>query len=1378
MNKFKQFKQLLVMLLCITMSISMLYQPVYAIDTNDDTQNVVNTTAENIEKSVNIFENNPVSYDVEDIKEEKVDLREEFVKHFEMYDGTMQAYVYETQVHEVDENGSFQEVDNTLEDNNTDEVENTKNDKWKVKFSKKAKGTLLHIHDGNMNIKWGIVGYNEDSVVKYVEDEEEKTIASNKAVSNVIEYEDILENIDVQYQLSYKQVKDNIILKNKEVQHVIYYQLDTNGYDIEVVDNKVVVSKYNEIAYYIEAPFMLDSNGIFHDGITLSIEDEYIKMELDSEWLLQEDRAYPVIVDPTISEQLTNSSVDNTSVYSASPNSTSMYQYGALYVGKEASSYGKLRGAMKFNLPTLDESDMVIQANAYLSQLNYGGSGKTVYVICNEILTNTSMKNLTWNKLAGNCLNPTDYAACNHETVGYFYNFDVTRIVRGWYQNSDNYGLGFASENENGNYMYATFVTTRNGSFPSRWPNASVTYISQDGLEPYLTYQTMNTTSMGTFNVGDFNGNLIYTYNDFSMSGNYLPVGISHVYNHHQRDEVSPVSSSMKYGKGMRLNVSMEITYNQSKDRYEMIDEDGTTHYFHKEANQNRYQKEFDTDVKLYANDNDNSITIDNKTQRIVFNKSTGFLDKVEDKTNNKIQQYTYTNGQLTSITDGAGRVTTLEYNTSNQLSKIKYAGNREITYTYNGDYLSTITQPDNNVITFVYTTTGELQEVSNSNEGKVKVDYLSFSPKRVSKLTRYGTSGNEGDSLSISYDLGETIVTDEDGYVLTYMFDNAGHTVCVKDSEGNAIYGKYANTEDNNKHTLNFESKLQTSTINLAINHSPKDNTNWTSNQTITLVNTNNETKAEFTGQAFKLTNSAYLRQQVNYAISANESYTVSAYVKINSLSGAGGAYVGVYHDNTLYKSRIYSGTGEWRRITYTFTPTSAVSANNWNIEIGTTDMTGEVLVKNIQLEKGTVANRYNFIENGHFKEVAGSTSVSYWTYKSDLDSSTDKIYSGSYDDTSMFKISGGVDKAKYLMQEVNIKGKKGDVFVLSGWNKNTSMVQKGFNTLGVGNTRERSVKIHVFYKGASGEEVGRQDVYFSSASKNWQYASGSVVAPADYSSIEVRLYYSYQKAEGMFDNIQMYVESFGTTYEHDDKGRVITEQDAEGNIIKTEYMDITITENDGTTNTIDVVKKHEYKRKDDTNYLIDTVYTYNGKGKVDTEVYTDYNVSVTDTSRTVTTEYEYDDLGNLKSTSINGEKKYESGYIQYDSNYISKYTDERGKVTNYTFNQANGNINSVTAQGSDNNSTSDDITTTYTYVGNTSRIASVTTDTSKVEYTYTPLGLVKTISHNTTSDNTDVVYTFNYDEFGNVKDISVGNHQLASYSYGAKNGTLNSTT
>ena len=129
MNKFKQCKQLLVMLLCITMSISMLYQPVYAIDTNDETENAVNTTAENIEQSVNIYDINPYVYNVEDISHELVDKREGSVKHFEMNDGSVQAFVYTTPVHEQDENGVYQEIDNTLEDNNNNELENTKNDK-------------------------------------------------------------------------------------------------------------------------------------------------------------------------------------------------------------------------------------------------------------------------------------------------------------------------------------------------------------------------------------------------------------------------------------------------------------------------------------------------------------------------------------------------------------------------------------------------------------------------------------------------------------------------------------------------------------------------------------------------------------------------------------------------------------------------------------------------------------------------------------------------------------------------------------------------------------------------------------------------------------------------------------------------------------------------------------------------------------------------------------------------------------------------------------------------------------------------------------------------------------------------------------------------
>lgn len=90
-------KSMLAMVLCFAMSVSMMYQPIYALDTNNGSHQTVNTTAEDFEK--------------------------EYVKHFNMSDGTTQAVVYETQIHELDENGVYQEIDNTLSDNGN-ELEN------------------------------------------------------------------------------------------------------------------------------------------------------------------------------------------------------------------------------------------------------------------------------------------------------------------------------------------------------------------------------------------------------------------------------------------------------------------------------------------------------------------------------------------------------------------------------------------------------------------------------------------------------------------------------------------------------------------------------------------------------------------------------------------------------------------------------------------------------------------------------------------------------------------------------------------------------------------------------------------------------------------------------------------------------------------------------------------------------------------------------------------------------------------------------------------------------------------------------------------------------------------------------------------------------
>lgn len=49
---------------------------------------------------------------------EDVDLREENVKHFRLADGSYSAYLYDMPVHILDENGKWQDIDNTLEDQN------------------------------------------------------------------------------------------------------------------------------------------------------------------------------------------------------------------------------------------------------------------------------------------------------------------------------------------------------------------------------------------------------------------------------------------------------------------------------------------------------------------------------------------------------------------------------------------------------------------------------------------------------------------------------------------------------------------------------------------------------------------------------------------------------------------------------------------------------------------------------------------------------------------------------------------------------------------------------------------------------------------------------------------------------------------------------------------------------------------------------------------------------------------------------------------------------------------------------------------------------------------------------------------------------------
>ena len=78
-----------------------------------------------------------------------------------------------------------------------------------------------------------------------------------------------------------------------------------NGLIPVQIDNKTIELRSDDesVVYVITAPYMEDENGQASGNITLTLTDVKnntftVKMVLDQDWLLADDREFPVIVDP------------------------------------------------------------------------------------------------------------------------------------------------------------------------------------------------------------------------------------------------------------------------------------------------------------------------------------------------------------------------------------------------------------------------------------------------------------------------------------------------------------------------------------------------------------------------------------------------------------------------------------------------------------------------------------------------------------------------------------------------------------------------------------------------------------------------------------------------------------------------------------------------------------------------------------------------------------------------------------------------------------------------------------------------------------------------------------------------------------------------
>lgn len=438
------------------------------------------------------------------IVREVPELREESVKHFLCDDGSYIAATYAEPVH-YNENGVWKEIDNRLilnsnklsasgeptyttraglavsiPQNFADGQKITAENKgYEISFGIKAdqagvaigRGASVVAVDELMSNVGAQVSAAPQSVSSVVADAEltadviEERNAELMVVENqagAVQYRNILPSTNLEYAVTSSSVKESIVVREPQSEYKYYFDMDLDGLTpVENNDGSISLTESGDTAseiFWIEAPYMYDANSDESFAVTMSlteVEGKYVlAVEADKDWINAADRAFPVVIDPTL--HLSGTYIDDAFVISG-------LQMNSLRRGKELRVGRNLtnltRTYMKIKMPVNISAQSVIQeATLKLKKASYfqalGQSNVNINVY--DFKSNSwSFDSLEWNSQPyGNGDNAfrshgddlLDSVPANKQTETY--SFNILNAVKRWIATGDNRGIALVSSEE------------------------------------------------------------------------------------------------------------------------------------------------------------------------------------------------------------------------------------------------------------------------------------------------------------------------------------------------------------------------------------------------------------------------------------------------------------------------------------------------------------------------------------------------------------------------------------------------------------------------------------------------------------------------------------------------------------------------------------------------------------------------------------------------------------------------------------------------------------------------------------------------------------------------------------------------------------------
>ncbi len=927
---------------------------------------------------------------------ELLDRRTANRKVYENKDHSKTVEIYLEPVHYQEADGSWKEMDDTLEEVSEEILKQADADNGKMPgkaaFAQPCSAAAgqrpgFHNRKGNMEI---FVNHRADDRALVSLKKEGHTLSwgleagqpvqAEKQGGSVVLYPEIINGADLRLRVHGEGIKEDLILKSPEALMESYTCLYQAGDLSPVLEHNRVsfLDKENQEIFCVNAPCMKDASGKKSEAIRLSMEETegFVRITFtpDMEWLRKEGRQYPVILDP-----VTTTSKKAAEIYDA--HVSSFYEednFQQSIILKTMGGDEVQRSFVRFELPEIKTGDMVINARLVLVSLAEDGKERTVEV--HKVLQ-------AWNSNSINWYNKPIYSETVEDLCRYkgtqqrYVTLDITRMVKDWYQNGGNYGLMFKDDKELSGYTEFLSSDCDDGYQDMR-PRIDISYVNYSGLEDYWTYHSQDVGRAGTVHVNDYNGNLILIHDTLSTGGSRVPMSLTHVYNSNNR------KTNLGYGNGFSLSYyqTLKKVNIAGTEYYQHTDGDGTIHYFYYDSKEKEWKDEsgLELTMTIHTDASEQLVIHDKEENQLKFRN--GYLVKVCDKNGNTLT-VSWAGGRIMSITDGAGRRTTLSYREDSEgnptyLHEVTSPSGKKKLFGYTDGNLVKIIDIDGETVNYTYDANNMLTSAADIDGYAMKYSYYGTQPYRVKKITEYGGS-TEGNSLTLTYGYNSTKFTDNKNRSEIYRFNNSGNLLHIHDGFGHAASAKY-NKDGNHVNQLENTTKLQANVVQLLKDPIIQAKTlGWkksvgTGGAGTSSINTN-AAYCMVGDRSLKIESTSlngYVCWAQDVSLKKGTTYTASIYAKeaITQANSGGGAYLRVrYQDkagawHTSDSEKLTGNSADFVRLKTTFTLPADTSNTTVRVYLMISGAIGTVYGDMAQLETGTTVSRCNLVDNGDF--------------------------------------------------------------------------------------------------------------------------------------------------------------------------------------------------------------------------------------------------------------------------------------------------------------------------------------------------------------------------------------------------------------------------